>query len=109
MRYIVTLFWAVVLGQVVGYIGAALTSGTYDFTLTTIISLIAGVIILLRQEKKPLPIRKKPAKSLRYLKLFFISNFHHYYNLLRRTLRKLNRERRIFDRTNKLVTIKTAL
>ncbi|OTE85814.1 DUF2929 domain-containing protein, partial [Escherichia coli] len=30
-----------------GYIGAALTSGTYDFTLTTIISLIAGVIILL--------------------------------------------------------------
>ena len=37
MRYIVTLFWAVVLGQVVGYIGAALTSGTYDFTLTTII------------------------------------------------------------------------
>ncbi len=27
MRYIVTLFWAVVLGQVVGYIGAALTSG----------------------------------------------------------------------------------
>ncbi|MBC9704451.1 MAG: DUF2929 family protein, partial [Enterococcus sp.] len=26
MRYIVTLFWAVVLGQVVGYIGAALTS-----------------------------------------------------------------------------------
>lgn len=46
MRYIVTLFWAVVLGQVVGYIGAALTSGTYDFTLTTIISFIAGVIIL---------------------------------------------------------------
>ncbi|OOL59277.1 DUF2929 domain-containing protein, partial [Enterococcus faecium] len=41
------LFWAVVLGQVVGYIGAALTSGTYDFTLTTIISFIAGVIILL--------------------------------------------------------------
>ncbi|WP_316378054.1 YjzD family protein, partial [Enterococcus faecium] len=39
--------WAVVLGQVVGYIGAALTSGTYDFTLTTIISFIAGVIILL--------------------------------------------------------------
>ncbi|MFA9038337.1 YjzD family protein [Enterococcus faecium] len=47
MRYIVTLFWAVVLGQVVGYIGAALTSGTYDFTLTTIISFIAGVIIIL--------------------------------------------------------------
>ena len=73
MRYIVTLFWAVVLGQVVGYIGAALTSGTYDFTLTTIISFIAGVIILLigavAPRKKPLPIRKT-AKSLRFLKLF---------------------------------------
>ncbi len=77
MRYIVTLFWAVVLGQVVGYIGAALTSGTYDFTLTTIISFIAGVIILLigavaPKKRKPLPIRKKTAKSLRFLKLFFI-------------------------------------
>lgn len=62
MRYIVTLFWAVVLGQVVGYIGAALTSGTYDFTLTTIISFIAGVIILLigavAPRKETLPIRK---------------------------------------------------
>ena len=37
MRYIVTLFWSFVLGQVVGYIGGALTSGGYDFTLTTII------------------------------------------------------------------------
>ena len=37
MRYIVTLFWSFVLGQVVGYIGGALTKGAYDFTLTTII------------------------------------------------------------------------
>ncbi|TVT08969.1 DUF2929 family protein, partial [Enterococcus durans] len=36
-----------VLGQVVGYIGGALTKGAYDFTLTTIISLIAGVIVIL--------------------------------------------------------------
>ncbi|EOH89487.1 DUF2929 domain-containing protein [Enterococcus villorum] len=47
MRYIVTLFWSFVLGQVVGYIGGALTSGAYDFTLTTIISLVAGVIVIL--------------------------------------------------------------
>ncbi|OJG91606.1 hypothetical protein RV15_GL000490 [Enterococcus silesiacus] len=31
----------------VGYIGGALNGGTYDFMLTTIISLITGVIILL--------------------------------------------------------------
>lgn len=47
MRYIVTLFWSFVLGQAVGYIGGALTKGAYDFTLTTIISLIAGVIVIL--------------------------------------------------------------
>ncbi|WP_165007172.1 MULTISPECIES: YjzD family protein [unclassified Enterococcus] len=47
MRYIVTLFWSFILGQVVGYIGGALTKGTYDFTLTTIISLIAGILVIL--------------------------------------------------------------
>ena len=43
MRYIVTLFWAVILGQVVGYIGGALSSSPYDFTMTTIISLVAEI------------------------------------------------------------------
>ena len=47
MRYIVTLFWAVILGQVVGYIGGALSSSPYDFTITTIISLVAGLIVIL--------------------------------------------------------------
>lgn len=47
MRYIVTLFWAVILGQVVGYIGGALSSSPYDFTMTTIISLVAGLIVSL--------------------------------------------------------------
>lgn len=47
MRYIVTLFWSLVLGQVVGYIGGALTQGTYDFTLTAILSLVTGIIIIL--------------------------------------------------------------
>ncbi len=48
MRYIVTLFWAVILGQVVGYIGGALCdSSPYDFTMTTIISLVAGLIVIL--------------------------------------------------------------
>lgn len=47
MRYIVTLFWVVILGQVVGYIGGALSSSPYDFTMTTIISLVAGLIVIL--------------------------------------------------------------
>ncbi|MGM0318182.1 MULTISPECIES: YjzD family protein [unclassified Enterococcus] len=47
MRYIVALFWAVILGQVVGYIGGALSSSPYDFTMTTIISLVAGLIVIL--------------------------------------------------------------
>ncbi|WP_207694232.1 hypothetical protein DOK67_0002434 [Enterococcus sp. DIV0212c] len=47
MRYILVLLWSFLLGQVVGYIGGALSSGTYDFMLTTIISLITGVVILL--------------------------------------------------------------
>ncbi|EOL41861.1 hypothetical protein RV11_GL001524 [Enterococcus phoeniculicola] len=47
MRYIVTLFWAFILGQVVSYIGSALTHGTYNFVLTTIVSLITGVLIIL--------------------------------------------------------------
>lgn len=47
MRYLITIFWAVVLGQVVGYLGGALSSTPYDFTLTTIFSVIAGLLILL--------------------------------------------------------------
>lgn len=47
MRYILVLLWSFLLGQVVGYIGGALNGGTYDFMLTTIISLTTGVIILL--------------------------------------------------------------
>lgn len=47
MRYFIVLFWSFILGQVVGYIGGALSGGTYNFLLTTIISLIAGIVILL--------------------------------------------------------------
>ncbi|MGM0124627.1 hypothetical protein IGI37_002021 [Enterococcus sp. AZ194] len=47
MRYIVTLFWAFMLGQVVSYIGSALTHGTYNFVLTTIVSLLTGLFVIL--------------------------------------------------------------
>ncbi|MGX7197619.1 YjzD family protein [Enterococcus olivae] len=47
MRYIVTLFWAVLLGQVVGFLGGALTSTPYDFTWTLICSIIVGLFIII--------------------------------------------------------------
>ncbi len=47
MRYLVTIIWALILGQVVGFLGSALTSSAYNFTLTTIFSLIAGVLVCL--------------------------------------------------------------
>lgn len=50
MKYLVTLFWTYILGQVVGYLGSALNSGTYDFKLSSIISLVVGIIIILIAE-----------------------------------------------------------
>ncbi len=41
-----TIFWAFALGQVVGYLGSALSNQTYNFTLTTIFSLIVGLFII---------------------------------------------------------------
>ncbi len=47
MKKIIVLLWSFILGQVVGYIGGALTGGTYDFVKVTAVSLICGVIIML--------------------------------------------------------------
>ena len=47
MRYLVVFFWTFALGQVVGYIGGALSGGSYDFKMTTFLSLATAVIILL--------------------------------------------------------------
>ena len=50
MKYLVTLFWTCILGQVVVYLGSALNSGTYDFKAASIISLIVGVVVILIAE-----------------------------------------------------------
>ncbi|MDT2816138.1 YjzD family protein [Vagococcus carniphilus] len=60
MKNLIVLLWSLILGQVVGYIGGALTGGTYDFVQVTTISLICGVIIMLLGEAA-LP--KKQKKS----------------------------------------------
>lgn len=46
MRYLITIIWSLILGQVVGFLGSALTSTNFDFTLTTICSLIVAVIVM---------------------------------------------------------------
>ncbi|MHC5249432.1 YjzD family protein [Enterococcus sp. HY326] len=54
MRYVVTLFWAFILGQVISYIASSLAATAFDFKISTIVSLIAGVIIILiRYGAKP--------------------------------------------------------
>lgn len=63
MRYFIVLLWSFLLGQVVGYIGGALNSGSYDFMLTTVLSLVTGVIIILiGQFAVP---KKEPQKNLK--------------------------------------------
>ncbi|MGX7200438.1 YjzD family protein [Enterococcus nangangensis] len=47
MRYIIVLFWAVLLGQIVGYLGGALNQQAYDPITTTVISLVAGVLVMI--------------------------------------------------------------
>ena len=58
MRYLATLFWTFILGQVVGYLGSSLAGATYDFQLTSIISLVAGVLIILLGLIAPSPKRQ---------------------------------------------------
>lgn len=62
MGKLVVLMWTFVLGQVVGYIGGSLTQGSYDFTKTTIVSLIAGVLIMIIGEVA-LPKKDNKAKN----------------------------------------------
>lgn len=47
MRYIVVLFWTLILGQIVGFLGAKLTSSNYSFMGTVFASIIIGIIVVL--------------------------------------------------------------
>ncbi|MCH4008332.1 YjzD family protein [Companilactobacillus sp.] len=44
MRYVAVFFWAIVLGQVAGFIGGALNQQTYNFQMTLIVSIIFAFI-----------------------------------------------------------------
>lgn len=44
MRYVAVFFWAIVLGQVAGFIGGALNQQTYNFQTTLIVTIIFAFI-----------------------------------------------------------------
>lgn len=45
MRYLATIFWAAILGQVVGFLIGALNSAPYDPMLSLIISVVFAIIL----------------------------------------------------------------
>lgn len=47
MKYLVTFFWAFLIGQAVCYLGSALQSGAYNFPLSTGISLFVGLMAII--------------------------------------------------------------
>jgi len=57
MRYVAVIFWAVVLGQVAGFIGGALNQQTFNFQQTMIVTVVFAIIfsiipMLLDNDKK---------------------------------------------------------
>ncbi|MCQ9209859.1 YjzD family protein [Granulicatella sp. s8] len=54
MKYLTTLFWGLILGQVTYYLGTALTSGSYDFTKALFLGIIMSVAIYIIQSFIPL-------------------------------------------------------
>lgn len=50
MRYIVVLFWSLILGQIVAYLGAALTQGMYNFPQAVLGSIFLAIIVCLVAE-----------------------------------------------------------
>ncbi|EOT27862.1 YjzD family protein [Enterococcus saccharolyticus] len=47
MHYIVTFVWAIVLGQIVGFLGGALSKSPYDFKMTLIASIIVAIFVII--------------------------------------------------------------
>ena len=45
LKYLVVLFWTIVYGQVIGFIGSSLVSATYNPMNTLIVSIIFGIVL----------------------------------------------------------------
>lgn len=46
MRYLTTIVWAALLGQVVGFLVSALSGLTYDPKMSLVASVIFGILLL---------------------------------------------------------------
>ncbi|MRX73475.1 DUF2929 family protein [Bacillus lacus] len=53
MRYFWTLFWAFLLVNMACYVAAAMIGSTYDFVVSSILSVIATVLIIFIGELLP--------------------------------------------------------
>lgn len=56
MKYIMTILWGFILGQVAFYIGPALSGGSYNFTYATIAGVFIAAIVFLVAALMPEPI-----------------------------------------------------
>lgn len=50
VRYFVTFFWTIILGQVVGYLGSSLMSATFHFQTSFVLSIIVAIVIVVFSE-----------------------------------------------------------
>lgn len=47
MKYIITLFWGFILGQVAYYLGSQLSSSQYDFQSATILGIVIALTVFI--------------------------------------------------------------
>lgn len=47
MKYMITLFWSFILGQIVFYLGSALSQGTYDFAQGTVLGVVIALSVFI--------------------------------------------------------------
>ncbi|MBA1434981.1 DUF2929 family protein [Lactobacillus bombi] len=47
MKYLVVIFWTIIYGQVIGFIGSSLVSAAYNPMNALIVSVIFGIILCL--------------------------------------------------------------
>lgn len=47
MKYIVTLIWAFILGQVAYYLGSQLTTSAYDFKSASILGVVIAITVFI--------------------------------------------------------------
>ena len=107
MRYLATLFWTFILGQVVGYLGSSLAGATYDFQLTSIISLVAGVLIILLGLIAPSP--KRQVINRRKPVTFIVTGFFFSTEIvLMKIFTEIKCRKTNIQKTNALVTQNTA-